>query len=296
MVASLPLGVFIIIILFLVAMAAVVIAAGATTRKRAALVKATPTSPIGMAADGYREFEGTIEAVPGPAVAAPLTGSPCAWYHARVEQYVKSSSRSGSAGSWKMVRDWTSAAPFFVRDGTGVAIVDPYRGEVTPTDKSQWTGKTEQPVDRNPKKVKPTESAHGAFEIAVTGDYRYSEERIYAGDPLLVLGEVLTHTFDASDDEVDEADAESDAPAAEPKDPDELESEAEDARNAARLAAAQQVTRVTIGRGSGRQPLILTTTPQAQHIALSEKGGFAAYAVALVPLGIALWLLWARLG
>ena len=296
MVASLPLGVFIIIILFLVAMAAVVIAAGATTRKRAALVKATPTSPIGMAADGYREFEGTIEAVPGPAVAAPLTGSPCAWYHARVEQYVKSSSRNGSAGSWKTVRDWTSSAPFFVRDGTGVAIVDPDRAEVTPTDKSQWTGKTERPVDRNPKKVKATESAHGAFEIAVSGDYRYSEERIYVGDPLLVLGEVRTHTFDAADDEVDEADAESAASAAEPKDPDEVESEAEDARNAERLAAAQKVTRVTIGRGSGKQPLILTTTPQAEHIALGEKGGFAAYAVALVPLGIALWLLWARLG
>jgi len=42
--------------------------------------------------------------------------------------------------------------------------------------------------------------------------------------------------------------------------------------------------------------MIITTTPQAQHIALSEKGGVAAYAVALVPLGIALWLLWARLG
>ena len=172
-----------------------------------------------------------------------------------------------------MVRDWTSGAPFFVRDGTGVAIVDPDRAEVTPTDKSQWTGKTERPVDRNPTKVKPTESAHGAFEIAVTGDYRYSEERIYVGDPLLVLGEVRTHTFDAADDEVDEADAESAASTAEPKDPDEVESEAEDARNAERLAAAQNVTRVTIGRGSGKQPLILTTTPQAQHIALSEKGG-----------------------
>jgi hypothetical protein len=293
MIASLPLGVFIIIVLFFVAMAAVVIAAGATTRKRAALVKATPTSPVGMAADGYREFEGTIEAVPGPAVAAPLTGWPCAWYHARIEQYVKSASRKGSSGSWKTVRDWTSDAPFFVRDGTGVAIVDPDRAEVTPTDKSQWTGKTERPADRNPKKVKATESAHGTFEIAVSGDYRYSEERNYDGDPLLVLGEVRTHTFDAADDE---ADAESAASTTEPKDPDEVESEAEDARNAERLAAAQKVTRVTIGRGSGKQPMLITTTPQAQHIALGEKGGVAAYAVALVPLGIALWLLWARLG
>ncbi|HUL72613.1 MAG TPA: GIDE domain-containing protein [Vicinamibacterales bacterium] len=284
MLAEIPLGVFIGIVLFFVAMAAVIVFAGLTARKRAALVKATPTSPIGMATDGYREFEGTIEAVPGAAVTAPLTGWPCAWYHAKVEKYaLGSNTRTGA--SWHTVHEWTSNAPFFVRDATGVAIVDPFRAEVTPTDKSQWQGKTEQPADRNPAKVKPTESAHGTFEIATTGTFRYSEERIYAGDPLLVLGEFMTHTFDAADED-DDADPGAASPETDP----------EEARDEALLAAAQKVTRATIGRGSGRQPLIITTTPQAQHIALSEKGGVAAYVVALVPLGIAVLLLWARFG
>lgn len=121
MIASLPLGVFVVIVLFFVAMAAIAVVAGVSPRKQAAIVKATPTSPIGMAADGYREFEGTVEAVPGAPVTAPLTGWPCVGYH--------------------------------------------------------------------------------ATEVAGASSYRYNEERIYAGDPLLVLGDYQTHTFDPADDE-----------------------------------------------------------------------------------------------
>jgi len=281
MLAEIPTGVFIVIVLFFVAMSAVVLAAGVTARKRAALIKATPTSPIGMAKDGYSEFEGRIEAVPGPAVTARLTGWKCAWYHARVEKWVhRGSDRSGS-GRWQMVQDWSSEAPFFVRDATGAAIVDPLRAEVTPTDKSQWFGETEEPADRNPDKIGPAGSFQHAFELSGAHPYRYSEERIYAGDPLLVLGEFKTHTFDPAD--------EGDAGATPSEDP-------EEARADALRAAAQKVTRAAIARGSGKQPFILTTTPQSQHVDLTQKGGIAAIVVALVPLGIAALLLWARFG
>ena len=40
-----------------------------------------------MAQDGYCEFEGTIEAIAGPQVIAPLTHLPCAWYHAKLEKW-----------------------------------------------------------------------------------------------------------------------------------------------------------------------------------------------------------------
>jgi hypothetical protein len=229
-------------------------------------------------------------------VTAPLTGWPCAWYHAKVEEF-RRGTRSSDTGSWHTVRDWTSAAPFFVRDGTGVAIVDPFRAEVTPTDKSEWKGKTKQPADRNPKKFKPTESVHGVVEMTVTGDFRYSEERIYAGDPLLVLGEFKTHTFDPADENDDDENASTaSADADAPKDDRDAEERAIDARDDALQTAARKVARATISRGSGKQPLLITTTPQAQHIAMSEKGGMAAYVIALVPLGIAILLLWARFG
>lgn len=284
MLAEVPAGVFLVIVGFFVAMSGIILFAGITARKRAKLVKATPTSPLGMATDGYREFEGRIEPVPGPAVTAPLTGWPCAWYDAKIEQF-RSGSGQRSTTTWHTVKSWTSNAPFFVRDASGVAIVDPYRAEVTPTDKSQWYGKTEQPTDRNPEKVGPTQSPHHGVEIAVTGQYRYSEQRIYAGDPLLILGEYGTHTFDAADDD-------------EPDDgaPDTTDIDAADARDDALLAEAHKVTRAMISRGSGKQPFLMTTTSQAQHIAMNEKGGIAAYVVALVPLAVAVLLLWARFG
>jgi hypothetical protein len=290
MIAALPLGVFIVIVLFFVAMSALAIVAGVTARKRAALVKATPTSPIGLTTDGYRELEGTIEAVSGPAVTAPLTGWPCAWYHATVERLQQR--HSDSPSSWVTIHEWTSGAPMLLRDATGICTVDPARAEVTPTDKSRWYGKTEQPVDRNPPKVGPTESVQPMLEVASTGDYRYTEERIYAGDPLLALGEFRTHTFDAPDEDEDVDGAAAQTIADGPLTDDDVISAREDAL----FAAAHKISRTTISHGSGKQPLILTTTSQAKHVEMSEKGGLAAVVVALVPLGIALVLIWARFG
>jgi hypothetical protein len=293
MIADLPLGVFIVIVLFFVAMAVLAIVAGLTARKRAALVKATPTSPIGLTTDGYRELEGTIEAVAGPAVTAPLTDWPCAWYHATVERFQqRHSSHSDAPNSWVTIHEWTSGAPLLLRDATGVCIVDPARAEVTPTDKSRWYGKTEQPTDRNPAKVGPTESVQPMLEVASTGGYRYTEERIYAGDPLLALGEFRTHTFDAPDEDEDADGAAAQTNTAGPLTDDDAISAREDAL----FTAAHKITRTTISRGSGKQPLILTTTSQAKHVEMSEKGGVAAIVVALVPLGIALLLIWARFG
>src|SRR5262245_61093743 len=64
---------FLIINGFLLAMAGAAIAATVHARRRAARMRDTPTANIGMAEDGYREFEGTIAAIPGAEVIAPLT-------------------------------------------------------------------------------------------------------------------------------------------------------------------------------------------------------------------------------
>ncbi len=256
MIASLPLPVFVVMLLFLFAMAGVAIYAGVQGRRRAALVANTPTTPIGSATAGYREFEGRIEAGPGAPLKAGLTGWPCCWFHARIEKFVGSGTSNNREAGWQTVRDWTSDRPFLVRDETGVCLVDPDGAEVTPTDKSMWYGATEKPEDRNPAKVGPTESAKGMMEVAGTPNtkYRYSEERVYAGDPLLVLGEFTAAT------------------------------------------EGRQSRSGTIGRGSGAQPFLFTTTSQADHIALSNVGGTAAIGIAALPLGRAALLVWLRFG
>ena len=111
---------------FLLAMAAVAIFAGLHARSRAALVKSMPTSNIGMAQEGYCEFEGTIEAIGGAQVIAPLTLTPCAWYHAKLEKW-DAGARNRTA-TWQTVRESTSGSPLLLRDATGVCIVFPYGG------------------------------------------------------------------------------------------------------------------------------------------------------------------------
>jgi E3 Ubiquitin ligase len=305
--ASLPLPVFVVMVLFLLGMAGIAAYAGIHARRRAALVTATPTTPIGMAMDGYREFEGRVEAVPGQPLTASLTHWPCCWYHAKVEKFVVRRSGGESRSDWTTVKEWTSGAPFLVRDRTGVCVVDPYGAEVTPTDKSLWYGATATPTDRNPAKVGPTESAKGMLEVSggPNSKFRYSEERIYAGDPLLVLGEFSSGRFDeAADDDEDDEDAieELDEAAggdeAEDLEGDESERAAErieDLELEDRLMdAARTVTKATIAKGSGAQPFLFTTTPQADHVAMSSVGGSAALGIAVIPLGLALLLIWLR--
>jgi hypothetical protein len=121
--------------------------------------------------------------------------------------------------------------------------------------------------------------------------YRYTEERVYAGDPLLVLGEFRSQAVDAS--EGDDEDAETnDTKTTRTLTDDEARWEREERL----FAAAYRVTHCRIARGSGKRPFILTTTSQAQHVEFSEKGGLAAIGVAIVPLAIAVLLIWARFG
>lgn len=81
-----------------------------------------------------------------------------------------------------------------------------------------WYGATPIPSDRNPAKVGPTESVDGMVTVHGTSgtQYRYFEERIYLGDPLMVLG-VFSRARSGGDDdeEVDAEDSDSDVDDAE---------------------------------------------------------------------------------
>ena len=288
---DLPLVLFLIAVAFFIAMAGVAVFASVHARRRAAIVRAMPTTPIGMAQDGYREFEGRIEAIGEQALKAPLTHEAVVWYRARVEQVKEGSGHDSS--QWHTVSDETSASPFLVRDATGAAIVLPLGAEVTPTDKSRWYGDSKAPKDRNPPKLKPTESTTPTIDIAGTKKFRYYEERMYPGDPLLVHGEYKSGRFGPRDD--DDEDDEADGDKGELAEPghDEAEGLDDDDRI---LVRALDVTKATIQRGSGKQPFMMTTTSQAEHLKLTSLGSSAAIGIAAVPLAIAALLLWVRFG
>lgn len=243
----------------------------------ARIIARTPTSAIASAAAGYIEVEGEVEALGGLLLTAPLTDVEVCWYRSKVERFVPSSRTDTSQATWATEAEEVSSAPFMVRDASGACAVFPDGAEVTPTDRSVWYGATPEPEDRNPERVGPGESAEGMVRIGGTAGrrYRYTEERIYAGDPLYALGELTVgeEGIEVDDDEEDRGDDEASA--------------------VERTAAAVSPRRLAKPR-SGGQPFVLSTTPQDELRAAHHAG--SRFALAIVALGLALasLLLWTR--
>jgi len=163
--------------------------------RRARLIEDTPTARIRSAAQGQVELEGSAEALLGEPILAPLTSASCCWWHYQVE-------RRRGENRWRRIEHGTSDGVFVLRDATGTCLVDPEGAEVTPTDRSVWYGDTERPLSLSPERtrVRPRRWAWGwplgartLLSAAISADfssrrYRYTEERIYPGDRLYVIG------------------------------------------------------------------------------------------------------------
>lgn len=157
--------------------------------RRARAIENTPTSKIRSAAQGYVELIGTGHPAGDAPVITPLTGSPCCWYHCKVERYV----RSGKHSHWKTVREVVSETPLILRDGTGECLIDPRGAEVHPRIRQVWYGNSVMPSS-------PRRSGTGFNWLTGSGRYRYTEERLDSGDPLYALGEFVTLKAGADED------------------------------------------------------------------------------------------------
>ena len=283
---DLPLTPFLVIVGVFSGMAALLAFAASRSRKVAAAIKATPTSNVNFATDGYVEFEGNAQPVDGTRLSAPLTGAACLWYHAKIEEWKRKTTKTGA--DWHTVRIRTSSEPFIFRDSSGECVVFPDGADVMCTDRSVWFGPTPIPDDKNPPRKGPFESPEGTVKVYGMPDkkYRYTEERIYAGDPLYALGQFSTG---APDD--DEADDEADS--AESQDASAGPSWDSPTRLADFRHRALAKTKRRLSQPMGR-PYVLSTTPQAKLLEVHSKGSRGALLVAVVPLAIAVALLWLR--
>jgi hypothetical protein len=143
--------------------------------RRARVIEDTPTARVRSAPQGYVELQGQARVLPDQPVIAPLTGSACVWYRFRIEQE-KHNSRSGS--HWSEVESGRSETPFLLVDTTGECLVDPRSAEVTPIIRKVWYGSSKWPGGHDRR---------GFFGVLLGTRYRYTEERIDAGD-VYVLG------------------------------------------------------------------------------------------------------------
>jgi hypothetical protein len=88
--------------------------------RRKRLIENTPTAKIRSMAMGLVEVNGTVES--RSAVRAPFSGRPCVFWHVEI---ATPDSRNG----WHTVHRNDSGQPFFLQDGTAVALVYPRGAE-----------------------------------------------------------------------------------------------------------------------------------------------------------------------
>lgn len=147
--------------------------------RRARLIADTPTSKIRSAAQGYLELDGHGELMDGEPITAPLTGKACTWYRYKVERRDVQYSGGKRRESWRTIDKGVSDNLFLLVDDTGQCVIDPEGAEVAATAHDWWYGHSARPSGGP--------SGSGPIRI-VTGNYRYSEERMHAGEPLYAIG------------------------------------------------------------------------------------------------------------
>ena len=89
------------------------------------LIRDTPTAKLRSMAMGLVEVEGKV--APRSRVVAAVSGRPCAWWE--VEIATRTSRSRGGYTSWNTVHREHSGHPFFLDDGTGVALVYPQNAD-----------------------------------------------------------------------------------------------------------------------------------------------------------------------
>jgi hypothetical protein len=142
------------------------------------LIADTPTARIRSAPQGFVELEGMTGWLPGPEIHARLTGYPCVWYRYRIEEH----RGSGRNRRRTVIERGQSGDLFELRDDTGRCVIDPEGAVVIRPDRDTWTG-SNLGSDFGPKVNRAWFSG---------GRYRYTEERVHAHQPLLVVGEFRT--------------------------------------------------------------------------------------------------------
>ncbi|QKE64360.1 hypothetical protein HNE05_13705 [Aquipseudomonas campi] len=142
----------------------------------------TPTSKVRSAAQGYVELYGVLQDQPEVQIVAPLTGTPCLWWRFKIEEY----SQNGKNRSWRVVESGSSEGWLRFDDGTGECLINPQGAEVRPATKQVWRGS-----QRHPRTQQGTSGILG-WLLSGGSEYRYTEERLHAGEPLYAIGDFRT--------------------------------------------------------------------------------------------------------
>lgn len=131
--------------------------------KRRRLFAGQATAKIRSASQGCVELNGSTELMPGPPIVSPISGRQCVWFEFIVEQKKTYFDGKRQRTRWEVVQRYRSDGLFYLRDDTGVCVVDPDDADILHAEKRAWQDK-------------------------LNADRRYREWFLSAGQPLYALG------------------------------------------------------------------------------------------------------------
>ena len=109
--------------------------------KRGRLLSGQATAKIRSASQGCVELNGITELMPGPPVVSPISGRRCVWFNYIVEQKQTYYDGKNQRTRWVVVQRYRSDALFYLRDDTGVCVIDPDEADILHAEKRAWRDK-----------------------------------------------------------------------------------------------------------------------------------------------------------
>lgn len=104
---------------------------GFKNMKEYMMIENTPTSKIRSMAMGFVEIKGTISA--NKTIKTPFSAKECVYYNYVIQEYRVHTNQTeegtSTTYSWDIVRNGQNMIPFFIKDETGKAYVEPYNAK-----------------------------------------------------------------------------------------------------------------------------------------------------------------------
>lgn len=150
------------------------------------LIEKTQASKIGSLAIGFSEVLG--EAIParGSLLRSPFSNKECIYYKCVVEKYRKSA--KASRGTWDIIKIEENGLKFFLKDDTGLVLVDPKEADVNLVPCFEVQSDS---LNNPPEQIKQFLARNGVSAtgfLGIDAGHRFREFVIAPKDRLFVLG------------------------------------------------------------------------------------------------------------
>ena len=159
--------------------------------RRKRLIENTPTSNIRSVAMCLVEIFGDVIPAKGKILKSPFSNKDCVYYKYEIEEYRS----SGKSSRWVKIKDGSDSVHFFLKDKTGLVLVEPKDAEVEiPQDFQFESSMGKDPPQYVKDFLKKNRMSFEGF-LGINKKMRYKEHFIAPKDNLYILGTAGDNPF-----------------------------------------------------------------------------------------------------